>query len=36
MLPNPNPDKVIAIFQGKSPMMGPCANGPEFANLFEM
>ena len=34
--PDPDPDKIRAIFDCQRSMMRPCPYGPKFANFFEM
>ena len=34
--PNPNPDKVIPILQGKSPVVRADTDRPEFTDLFKV
>ena len=34
--PNPNPDEVIPILQGKRPVMRPNTNGPKFADPLKV
>jgi len=36
MRPNPNPDEVIPILQGKRPVMRSGTNGAEFADFLKM